>query len=66
MRHTFSSMHFGFHRDKNLIRIELGHLDESMLLHYINHGSKIGKRAKEFFGFKAPAKDEIVQLMASA
>ena len=51
-------MHFGFHRDKDLIRKELGHLDESMLRHYVNHGTKIGKRAKEFFAFEAPEDSE--------
>ena len=66
MRHTFASMHYGLHRDKNLIRNELGHLDDSMLLHYVNHGTKIGKRAKEFFAFEAPSKAEILQLSASA
>ena len=54
MRHTFASMHYGFYGDKQKIINELGHCNSSMLRHYVNHGAKMKKRAKEFFSFTAP------------
>ena len=55
MRHTFASMHYGFYRDKQKVINELGHCNQSMLRHYVNHGAKMQKRAKEFFSFQAPS-----------
>lgn len=54
MRHTFASMHYGFHGDKNAIANQLGHVSQGVLDHYINTGKKIKSRAKEFFSFTAP------------
>ncbi len=54
MRHTFASMHYGLNGDKQKVINELGHCNDSMLRHYINHGAKMKKRAKEFFSFTAP------------
>ena len=55
MRHTFASMHYGFYRDKQKVINELGHCNQSMLRHYVNHGAKMQKRAREFFSFQAPS-----------
>ena len=55
MRHTFASMHYGFYGDKQKVINELGHCNQSMLRHYVNHGAKMKKRAKEFFSFQAPS-----------
>ena len=49
MRHTFATIHYGFYGDKQKIINELGHCNSSMLRHYVNHGAKMKKRAKEFF-----------------
>ena len=54
MRHTFASMHYGYFGDKQKVINELGHCNESMLRHYVSHGAKMKKRAKEFFSFTAP------------
>jgi integrase len=54
MRHTFASMHYGLNGDKQKIINELGHCNDSMLRHYINHGAKMKSRANEFFSFTAP------------
>lgn len=51
MRHTYASMHYGLYGDKQKIINELGHCDSNMLRHYINHGVKIKRRAKNFFTF---------------
>lgn len=59
MRHTFASMHYGYFGDKQKIYNELGHCNQSMLRHYVNHGAKMKKRAKEFFAFTAPLPDQI-------
>jgi integrase len=52
MRHTFASMHYGFYGDKQKVINELGHCNDGMLRHYVSHGAKMKKRAKEFFSFK--------------
>ena len=41
-------MHYGFYRDKQKVINELGHCNRGMLRHYVNHGAKMQKRAKEF------------------
>ncbi|MDB3958940.1 tyrosine-type recombinase/integrase [Opitutales bacterium] len=51
MRHTFASMHYGFHQDKNGIANQLGHVDQTVLGHYINNGKRIRERANTFFNF---------------
>ena len=66
MRHTFASMHYGFYGDKQKIINELGHCNSSMLRHYVNHGAKMKKRAKEFFSFNAPLADKIGDAVKSA
>ena len=54
MRHTFASMHYGLHGDKNAIAIQLGHVGQGVLDHYMNTGKNMKKRAEEFFSFTAP------------
>jgi integrase len=54
MRHTYASMHYGLNGDKQKVINELGHCNNSMLRHYINHGARMKKRAQEFFSFTAP------------
>lgn len=54
MRHTFASMHYGFHGDKNAIANQLGHVGQGILAHYINNGKRLKKRAQVFFSFTAP------------
>jgi len=54
MRHTYASMHYGFHGDKNAIAIQLGHVGQGVLDHYMNTGKNMKKRANEFFSFTAP------------
>ena len=54
MRHTYASMHYGFHGDKNAIANQLGHVGQGVLDHYMNTGKNMKKRAKEFFSFTAP------------
>lgn len=53
MRHTFASMHYGFHGDKNAIANQLGHVGQGVLAHYINNGKRLKKRANGFFSFSA-------------
>lgn len=55
MRHTYASMHYGFHGDKNSIATQLGHVGQGVLDHYMNTGKNMKKRAKEFFSFQAPS-----------
>ena len=55
MRHTYASMHYGLHGDKNAIAIQLGHVSQGVLDHYMNAGKNMRKRAKEFFSFQAPS-----------
>ena len=67
MRHTFASMLYGLDGDKQKVINELGHCNDSMLRHYINHGAKMKKRAKEFFSFTAPlpnSESELTELTA--
>jgi len=59
MRHTFASMHYGLHGDKNGIANQLGHVSTGVLDHYINNGKRMRERAKEFFSFTAPLPDQI-------
>ena len=40
MRHTYASMHYGLHGDKNGIANQLGHVTQGVLDHYINNGKK--------------------------
>jgi integrase len=54
MRHTFASMHYGLHGDKNAIANQLGHVGQGVLDHYMNTGKNMKQRAKEFFSFTAP------------
>ena len=51
MRHTYASMHYGLHGDKNGIANQLGHVSQGVLDHYINNGKRMRERAKEFFNF---------------
>lgn len=62
MRHTYASMHYGLNGDKQKVINELGHCNDSMLRHYINHGAKMKKRATEFFSFTAPLPNSETQL----
>jgi integrase len=66
MRHTYASMHYGYYMNKQKIINELGHCNQSMLRHYVNHGAKMKKRAKEFFSFTAPLPDQIGEAVKSA
>jgi integrase len=63
MRHTFASMHYGLHGDKNGIANQLGHVSTGVLDHYINNGKRMRERAKEFFSFTAPLPDQIDSLL---
>ena len=54
MRHTFASMHYGLHGDKNGIANQLGHVSQGVLDHYINNGKRMRERASEFFSFITP------------
>ena len=51
MRHTYASMHYGLHGDKNGIANQLGHVSQGVLDHYINNGKRMRERAKLFFSF---------------
>ena len=51
MRHTYASLHYAHYKNKQQVINELGHCDESMLRHYINHGAKMRKQAEAFFSF---------------
>lgn len=67
MRHTFASMHYGSHGDKNGIANQLGHVSQGVLDHYINNGKRMRERANEFFSFTAPlpnSKTELTELTA--
>jgi len=66
MRHTFASMHYGLHGDKNGIANQLGHVSTGVLDHYINNGKRMRERAKEFFSFTAPLPDQIGEAIKSA
>ena len=57
MRHTYASMHYGLHNDKNAIANQLGHVGQGVLAHYVNNGKKMRDRAKDFFAFSAPLPD---------
>ena len=48
-------MHYGFYRDNQKVINELGHCNQSMLRHYVNHGAKMRKRQKSFSSFQAPS-----------
>ena len=67
MHHTYASMHYGLNGDKQKVINELGHCNNSMLRHYINHGARMKKRAQEFFSFTAPlpnSESELIELTA--
>ena len=66
MRHTYASMHYGLHGDKNGIANQLGHVSQGVLDHYINNGKRMRERAKEFFSFTAPLPDQIGEADKSA
>ena len=66
MRHTFASMHYGLHGDKNGIANQLGHVSTGVLDHYVNNGKRMRERANEFFSFTTPLPDRIVEVKASA
>ena len=65
MRHTFASMHYGLHGDKNGIANQLGHASLDVLDHYINNGKRMRESAKEFFSFTAPLPDLIGEAVKS-
>jgi len=66
MRHTFASMHYGLHGDKNGIANQLGHVSTGVLDHYINNGKRMRERANEFFSFTAPLPYQSQEFEASA
>jgi integrase len=57
MRHTYASMHYAKNQDKPEIAKQLGHVEDDVLDHYLNHGKRLKDETKDFWGYRSSPRE---------